>query len=99
MLQAPSLLLPVWLDFTLQPHRSATARGLQNGGAPIRVLPEADLQSKPGIHDPEDVLDLASGALPSQAILARSEFLLPQDQDTVSMQWDALHPLYEQSRV
>ncbi|KAK9807227.1 hypothetical protein WJX73_010860 [Symbiochloris irregularis] len=98
MLQAPSLLLPVWLDFTLQPHRSATARGLLNGGAPPRLLPEAAPQQA-GMHDAADVLDLAAGGLPSRGVLARSEFLLPQDENTVEMQWDALHPLYERNRL
>jgi len=42
---------------------------------------------------------LAGGVMPSDAVLARSEFLEPLDEATAALHWAALHPDFERESL
>ena len=119
--KGPSPLLPVWLDFCLQPQRMQAHRGLQQGAAP-RLLPDLshdvasqyrhkyssnELSTAGGESMPAAWQNAmrrdggwgmhAGGMMPLDEVLAKSEFLLPQDAATKQMFWGALHPHWDET--
>lgn len=91
----PSPLLPLWLDYSLQPSRAAPSKGLTSGGASPLLLPGDDgdglsmscpeLVEAPG-RGPGRHTNMDEALMPAPEVLQRSEFLLPLD--------DATHELY-----
>lgn len=90
----PSPLLPAWFELCLQPVRAHPSAGLQRGASP-RLLPSLQ-RTKASTCDPilSDALRpqerLGPRELPSVEVLAKSEFLEPLDDATISLYRSAL---------
>ena len=84
-MQGPSPLLPAWLEFGLMPSRVQQGRALQQGATPLQ-LPGTVTSSSEGMQAGTHAVDeLIADRLPNAQTLAHSEFLLPQDQETIQM--------------
>ena len=82
-MQGPSPLLSAWLEFGLMPSRVQHSRAMQQGAAPLQLSGTVDSLSEGMQAGTNAVHDLVAGALPDAQTLTRSEFLLPQDQNTI----------------
>ena len=89
----PSPLLPAWLELGLQPSR--LRRSLRGGASPL-VLPPVDknFEKKKGCFPVRTKAAgnaaLGESLMPSDAVLSRSEFLLPIDVETAAMYREVL---------
>jgi spermidine/putrescine-binding protein len=91
---SPSPLLPAWLELGLQPSR--VRKSLRGGASPL-VLPAVDknfekkgcFPLRPGKFSSENAA-LGDMLFPSDAVLSRSEFLLPLDANTAAMYREVL---------
>ena len=84
-MQGPSPLLSAWLEFGLMPSRVQHGRALQQGATPLQ-LPGTVTSSSERMQAGTNAVDeLIAGRLPDARTLARSEFLLPQNQETIHM--------------
>ena len=67
------------------PSRVQHGRALQQGATPLQ-LPATGTSSSEGMQAGTNAVDeLIAGRLPDAQTLARSEFLLPQNQETIHM--------------
>jgi hypothetical protein len=88
MMQGPSPILPSWLEFGLMPARKASLGGLRTGASPL-LLPGDFVE--PWVAGPAQLqreqlqLTNRTSFLPPGAVLQRSEFLEPLDDDTVAL--------------
>lgn len=84
-MKGPSPLLSAWLEFGLMPSRVQHGRALQQGATPLQLFGTV-ASSTEGMQDGTSAVDeLIAGRLPNAQTLACSEFLLPQDQETIHM--------------
>ncbi|KAK9843320.1 hypothetical protein WJX74_010303 [Apatococcus lobatus] len=83
--RGPSPLLPAWLEHGLQPQRAQRSKGLDHGASPL-LLPGSAAPPPPGqaCHSVAEGAALeaaeygmADKHMPAEAVLERSEFLLP----------------------
>ena len=71
------------------------------GWAPHRADIRREQEQEHGALEaaPESPAALAGGVMPSDAVLARSEFLEPLDEATAALHWAALHPDFERESL
>ena len=88
----PSPLLDRWIDFSLQPGRMDSSRGIRTGGSPLMLHKATQLECPPG--HPSRVKDkrpgMQGGATPNPEIIGKSEFLLPLSETAVQQYRRAL---------
>lgn len=85
-MQGPSPLLSAWLEFGLMPSRVQHGRALQQGATPLQLPGTEAVETLEGMQAGTNAVDeLVAGRLPDAQTLTRSEFLLPQDQETIQM--------------
>ena len=90
----PSPLVPTWLEFGLQPKRVTAKRGLTIGASPLMLpatLPEESQPKQQADHGASES-ELVNGNMPSDAVLQRSDFMLPLDPKTLDMYKSLLQP-------
>ena len=90
----PSPLVPTWLEFGLQPKRVTAKRGLTIGASPLMLpatLPEGSQSQQQADHGASKS-ELVNGNMPSDAVLQRSDFMLPLDPKTLDMYKALLQP-------
>lgn len=92
----PSPLLPAWMELPLQPVRAQPSKGLRGGASPLLLPPAAAAKQAQESRGEAEAGGLGGGeltglgAMPPSAVLARSEFLLPLDDDTIELYNSAL---------
>ena len=85
-MQGPSPLLPAWLEFGLMPSRVQHGRALQQGATPLQLPDTVTSSSSEGMEAGTNAVnELTAGRLPNAQTLECSEFLLPQDQESIRM--------------
>lgn len=95
-MQGPSPLLSAWLEFGLMPSRVQHGRALQQGATPLQLPGTVAEETLEGMQAGTNAVDeLVAGRLPDAQSLTRSEFLLPQDQETIQMYNSVLKHLEE----
>ncbi|CAL8462508.1 g2041 [Coccomyxa elongata] len=106
-MEGPSPLLPAWLVYWVQPSRAAWNRGLKSGASPL-LLPPSENAHLANRHEqtasePDGastgLQDMFGDVLPDEAVLQRSEFLLPLDERTRRLYWSVLHPDWDKAAV
>lgn len=100
LLQGPSPLLPVWLEFSVVPTRAASLGTLRVGATPSLLPPSPPaaaagaLPAAPAADDEAEaagvLLHAGNGFMPGDDVLQRSEFSVPLDADTLSLYVKAL---------
>lgn len=81
----PSPILDRWIDFSLQPGRMDSSRGIRTGGSPLMLHKATQLECPAGgpMHVKDKRPGMQAGATPRPEIMGKSEFLLPLSETAI----------------